>query len=111
MVTVAVYLTIRSASKTADELTRQLGLIPDRSRTRGERMRPGQTPFKESVWSLKSPAADEATLETQTDALLAVLVPLTSEFQQLISDCTIELDCRIEIEKSRTEERVIRSRG
>lgn len=72
-------------------ISKSLGLKPDEIRRKGEIVRPGSSPLKQSVWVFKSKLSSAKTIEEHIDWLLKKLRPVSAQVSKMGQDYNTEL--------------------
>ena len=86
-------LLITSSTTTAVEVSRVLGVQPDRAWAVGDSItdHPGSGKHRNHGWKLRAPTTDSDDSESQTSALASILERLAPRLASLASDCKLEV--------------------
>jgi hypothetical protein len=95
-----VWLLIHSFECPPDEITEQLGLMPTKTRVKGEyrtvgKKKPIKLLNKESSWIMESELSNATPLEEQIQELLKKILPQEQNISALLKKYKVELNCAI----------------
>lgn len=88
-----VCLSIFSYDINPDEISSVIGMIPDKSRYKGNVIR-GDVVYKENMWEIYSTTKDTVRLDTHVQSIITRIQPFRGNFKNL-DKCNIWLSCAI----------------
>jgi hypothetical protein len=92
---IRVSLDVMDFPGTLEELTRRIGVRPDRALKAGERIGASVKRRTADRWSIDAPADDDLSLQEQILALLKRVSPLAPQLSELPPPTTVTISCGI----------------